>query len=183
MVDDAGGGRDAGRLDLRRHAAGADLRAAAADLDVDEVLRAADDRDPLRPGPARRSVVEGVDVGEEHERVGVDEVGDEGGEPVVVAEADLARGDGVVLVDDGQHAEVEQPLEGAAGVGVVRAPGDVVGGEQHLTDGDVVPGERLGVGGEQGALADRGRGLLGREVAGAGGSGRAGGCRPRWRRS
>ena len=42
-------------------------------------------------------------VGEQHEQVGVDEVGDERGEAVVVAEADLVVGDGVVLVDD-RHA-------------------------------------------------------------------------------
>ena len=60
-------------------------------------------------------------VGEQHEQVGVDQVGDEGGEPVVVAEADLVVGDGVVLVDDGHHAELEQPGERAAGVQVLLA--------------------------------------------------------------
>ena len=39
-------------------------------------------------------------VGEQHQQVGADEVGDEGGDAVVVAEADLVVGDGVVLVDD-----------------------------------------------------------------------------------
>ena len=39
-------------------------------------------------------------VGEQHQQVGADEVGDQGGEAVVVAEADLVVGDGVVLVDD-----------------------------------------------------------------------------------
>ena len=38
-------------------------------------------------------------------RSAADEVGDEGGEAVVVAEADLVVGDGVVLVDDRHHAE------------------------------------------------------------------------------
>ena len=42
-------------------------------------------------------------VGEQHQQVGADEVGDEGGDAVVVAEADLVVGDGVVLVDD-RHA-------------------------------------------------------------------------------
>ena len=67
----------------------------------------------------------------------------------------------------GHDAEVEQPLERAAGVGVVGPARDVVGGEQHLADGDVVAAEGVRVGGEQGALADGGRRLLGREVAGA----------------
>src|SRR5207302_9261603 len=47
-------------------------------------------------------------VGEEDENVGVDEVGDEGGQPVIVTEADLVVGHGVVLVDDRYHAEVQQ---------------------------------------------------------------------------
>ena len=63
-----------------------------------------------------RTVVEGVDVGEQHQRVGPDQVRHEGGQPVVVAEADLVRGDGVVLVDDGHHAEVQQPVQGTEGV-------------------------------------------------------------------
>ncbi len=117
-----------------------------------------------RTRPARRRVVEGVDVGEQHERVGVDEMGHEGGEPVVVAEADLARRDGVVLVDDGHDAEVEQPLEGAAGVGVVGPTRHVVGGEQHLPTVMSWP-RRPGVGGEEGALTDGGRRLLRRQVA------------------
>ena len=48
------------------------------------------------------------------------QVRDERGEPVVVAVADLVVGDGVVLVDDRQHAEVEQALQRLAGVQVLR---------------------------------------------------------------
>ena len=40
--------------------------------------------------------------------------GDQRGQPVVVAEPDLVGGDGVVLVDDGDDAEVEQPGQRAA---------------------------------------------------------------------
>ena len=56
------------------------------------------------------------------------QVGDQRREPVVVAEPDLVGGDRVVLVDDRQHAELEQLGEGAVGVAVVRAPGHVVDG-------------------------------------------------------
>ena len=52
---------------------------------------------------------------------------------------------------------------------VVRAAGDVVGGEQHLPDGEPVRRERRLVCRDQGALADAGRGLLGRQVARADG--------------
>ena len=119
-------------------------------------------REPARRG---RPVVEAVDVGEQHEQVGVHEVRDERGEPVVVAEADLVGGHRVVLVDDRDDAELEQPVERALGVAVVRATDDVLGREQHLPDRAAVTREGARVVREQHALADaRGR-LLRGEVA------------------
>ena len=80
-------------------------------------------------------------VGEQHEQVGVEEVGDQRGEAVVVAEADLVVGDGVVLVDDRHHAELEQPAERAPGVEVLLADDEVERGEQHLARDEAVGGE------------------------------------------
>ncbi len=97
----------------------------------------------------------------------MDEVGDEGGEPVVVAEADLVGGDGVVLVDDGDGAHLQELVEGAEGVAVVGAAAGVVGGEEHLADADAVTREGGGVAGDQEPLADAGCGLLAGEVLGA----------------
>ena len=74
-------------------------------------------------------------------------------------------GDRVVLVDHRNDAEVEQPVQGASGVGIVRAAGDVVGGQQDLTDGEVVRCERLAVCRDEGALTDAGGGLLGGQIA------------------
>ena len=91
---------------------------------------------------------------------------DERGQAVVVAEADLIGGDGVVLVDDRHDAEGEQAFKGRLRVAVVRPPDHVVGGEQDLPDGAAVPGEGGRVGLHQQRLADRSRGLLGGEVAG-----------------
>ncbi len=165
---DARGGGDSGRLDLGDHAAGADAGLArAADLDVREILRALDLRYPRGARPARVAVVDAVDVREEDQKVGVDEVGDEGGEPVVVAEADLVRGDRVVLVDDREGAHREELVEGAGGVAVVGAAAHVVGGEQDLADADAVAGEGGGVAGDEEALAHAGGGLLAGEVLGA----------------
>ncbi len=113
------------------------------------------------------TVVEAVDVGEEDEEVRADEVGDERGEPVVVAEADLVRGDGVVLVDDGEGAHGQQLVQGPVRVAVVGAPAGVVGGEQHLADAQAVPREGGGVTGDEEALADAGGGLLAGQVLGA----------------
>ena len=81
-------------------------------------------------------------VGEHHEQVGVDEVGDERGEPVVVAEADLVVGDGVVLVHDRHHAEVEQAGQRLAGVQVLLAVHEVERREQHLAADELVPRRR-----------------------------------------
>ena len=89
---DAGAGGDPGRLDLGVHAAGAEPgRAGAADADPVEVGRRGDVGDQGAARQRRVGVVEAVDVGEQHQQVGVHEVGDQRGQPVVVAEADLGR--------------------------------------------------------------------------------------------
>ena len=94
----------------------------------------------LRAALARVVVVDAVDVGQQHQHVGAHQMRDERGEPVVVAEADLVGGDRVVLVDDRDDAERQQPVERALRVAVVRAAYDVVGGQQHLPDGAAVAG-------------------------------------------
>ena len=80
-------------------------------------------------------------VGEEHEQVGGEQVGDERGQAVVVAEADLVVGDGVVLVDHRHHAEVEEAPEGGPGVEVLLADREVEGREEHLAAHQPVGGE------------------------------------------
>ena len=131
---------------------------------------------------ARVGVVQPVDVGEQHQQVGVDQVRDQRGQPVVVAEPDLGGRHRVVLVDDREHAELEELGEGLVGVAVVRAPGHVVDGEQHLAGHDAVPRQLLGVAVHQQPLADRRRGLLGRERPGPALQAAAAPARPRWHR-
>ncbi len=89
---------------------------------------------------------------------------DEGGEPVVVAEAQFDGRDGVVLVDHRDRPERTQPVEGALRVAMLNAPADVVGGEQHLAHGAVVAGEGGAPGVSEGELPDAGRSLLRREI-------------------
>ena len=157
--------RDECGLDLGGHAARADAVAAGrAERDRREVGLAVDGVDQLGGPGARVAVVHAVDVGQQDQRVGPRDVRDEGREPVVVAEADLLGGDRVVLVDDRQHAERQQPVDRLLGVPVVAAPREVVGGEQHLADGDPVRGEGVGVGLHQPQLPDARRGLRRREV-------------------
>ena len=73
-----------------------------------------------------------VDVGQQDQQAGVEQDRHLGGEEVVVAEADLVGGRGVVLVDHRHHAPLDQPAQGLARVQVVGAGGDVGGREQHL---------------------------------------------------
>src|SRR5690606_114292 len=90
--------------------------------------------------------------------------GDEGGGPVVAAEAELGGGHGVVFVDDRDDAERERPRQGAVRVAVVVAADEVLGGEEHLAHAPAVLGEGLGVPRHEDALAHRGGRLRGGEV-------------------
>ena len=103
-------------------------------------------------------------VGEQHQQVGGDEVRHQRGEPVVVAVADLVVGDGVVLVDDRHHAEVEQAPHRLARVQVLRAHAEVVRGEQHLAGEEPVGAEDRAEALHQAGLTDRGDGLQGADV-------------------
>src|SRR5262249_57588000 len=112
------------------HAAGAG--GGAGEVEGGEVRPALHPPDAAGTGLARVDVVEPVNVGEQDQRAGPDDVGDERREPVIVAEPDLVGGDRVVLVDHRQYAQFEQAAKGALGVAVVRAPHQVVGGKQDL---------------------------------------------------
>ena len=138
---------------------------AAAEPDALQVGLAAHLGDPLGRAAARVTVVHAVHVGEQDERFRVRDVGDERGQPVVVAEPDLVGGDRVVLVDHREHTKLEQPVQGALGVAVVGPAHQVIRAEQDLTGADAVLGEGRGVPGDEQALADAGRGLLGGQVA------------------
>ena len=82
------------------------------------------------------AVIEAIDDAEQHQQRRLEQVRDQGGEVVVVAEADLGHADGVVLVDDRQAAPLEQRDDGVAGVEVARPAVEVAGGQQNLGGGD-----------------------------------------------
>ena len=114
---DAGRRRDRRRLHLGHHAAGADaaLRRPSPTSTPSRSCGPRDHADPPGAGAARRPVVERVDVGQQHERVGVHQVRDQGGQAVVVAEPDLVGGHGVVLVDDRARRRARAAGPGCAG--------------------------------------------------------------------
>ena len=71
-------------------------------------------------------------VGQNHQRVGFDQIGNQGAQRVVVAKLDLVVDHGVVLVDHRHHAEFEQGQQRGAGVQVALAVSQVSVREQHL---------------------------------------------------
>ena len=99
-------------------------------------------------------------VGEQDERVGDDDVGDERGQTVVVAEPDLVGREGIVFVDDRHRAQVEQAVERTAHVAVLLWGDRVGNGDEDLSDTQPVPCESGLVLGHQQALADGGARLL-----------------------
>ena len=112
----------------------------------------------------RRSRIQAVNVRQQHERVGLDHLGDERSKSIIVAETQLAGGHRVVLVEDWHDAEAEEPREGRAHVRVVVAAHHVVRGQQHLGGVEVMRLEGGGPPRHQESLAHRGGGLHARQV-------------------
>ena len=106
-------------------------------------------------------------VGEDDQRIGLDQVGHQRAQGVVVAELDLVGHHRVVLVDDRHHAEAQQGGQGGARVQIAFAVGQVGVGQQHLRGAEAVRAETAFVDLRQAHLADRGAGLQFVDVGGA----------------
>ena len=165
----AAGGGDPGCGDLGTHSAGAPAAAAARAtpdlLQFGEIAHLVD-----RTGlgvVAGITRIQAIDIGEQHQLLGADRHGHQGGEGVVVAETQLVGGEGVVLVHDRHHAPGQQLFEGAAGVLVAAAGGQVATGEQHLGHGQTADGESVLVESHQAPLAHGGGGLQSHHLAGS----------------
>ncbi len=83
-------------------------------------------------GEPRVVRVEALRVGEDDQHPGADEVGDDRGEAVVVAQLQLVDHHRVVLVHDGDHTDRQHALQSLAGVEVLAAIGQDVSGEEDL---------------------------------------------------
>ena len=80
-------------------------------------------------------VEQSLNLGEDDEQIGVSEHRDLGREPIVVAKAQLFRGDGIVFVDDRQDITGgEEALERVAGVGTTDVAIEIAVGEEKLRD-------------------------------------------------
>ena len=148
-------------------------------VDLDHLL----DERRLRvaPGVGRQ---EARRVGQQDEELRADQVRHQRGQPVVVAEADLLVGHGVVLVDHRHHAEVDEVAQRPAGVQVLRAVDEVERCQQHLPGQRAVRLEAVLPRPHEPVLADGGHGLehgrVRRPLFAAVQRGPAGG---RWRRT
>ena len=107
----------------------------------------------------RRRRIEAIDVGQQHQAVGRYHAGNPGGEPVVVAIADVCGGHRVVLVDDGDCAMREQGVDRAPGIEIAAALLGVAEREQDLGGLHAALAEDVLVGVRERDLADGGRGL------------------------
>lgn len=66
-------------------------------------------------------VIETVDIRHEEKHVGVDHGRGNGGKGVIVTELDFRHGEGIVFVDNGNNANVQQLVERILGVDVTGA--------------------------------------------------------------
>ncbi|KAG0771825.1 hypothetical protein G6F22_016168 [Rhizopus arrhizus] len=147
-------GRAFGRQHLGQHAAGADAAAGAAGHGFQGRVAGLRMRHELGFGVlAGIGVVQAALIGQDDQRVGLDQVGDQCAQRVVVAQPDLVRDDGVVFVDDRHHAQAQQREQRAASVEIAVAIGQVFVGQQDLRGAQAVLGECRFVGLAQAHLA------------------------------
>ena len=109
------------------------------------------------------------DVGEQQQQIGIDEVGDLCRKMIIVADVvrvDLLDGDDVVLVDDRDDAEFDEPDQRVAGVEIADAVSEVRAGEQGLSGHDVVLFEQAVPQRHEATLSDGGEGLPRLDVPG-----------------
>ncbi len=64
---------------------------------------------------ARVAIVQTALVGEDQQQIRLDEIGHQRRQGVVVAKTDFLGGDGVIFIDDGNHAETQQGAQAWCG--------------------------------------------------------------------
>ena len=109
-------------------------------------------------------VIEPVDIAEDHRSVRFHQARDQGAQRVVVAEADLLDGNGVVLVDDGNHVQLQQAQQRIAGMQVRGAVLRIVACQQDAGRQQALARKRLGIAPRQLDGAHGCRSLQGRRI-------------------
>ena len=130
----AGGRDDARRIQLAGHATLTQGRTAIAHITEDRLVQSRDGVNQLGVAQFRIPCVESIHIGQDHQQRGAEQVGDQCGQAIIVAE----RGDefvdrhGVVFVDDRHGFEVEQGAERVPHVQVTGPIIHVVGRQEDL---------------------------------------------------
>jgi len=157
----AGCGGDAGGLELAGHAPFAQPGDRVANQAEHRGVEPGDRVNQRREFIVRVAVVQTVDVREQHQQRGADEVGHHGGQAVVVAKGghQLVDAHRVVFVDDRHGPELEQRADGVADVEIAGAVVQVVGRQQQLGGVPAVGPQAAVVGLDQMALPDGSHGL------------------------
>ena len=108
---------------------------------------------------ARVAVIQTALVGENHQRVGIHQIGHQRAKRVVVAQLDFGGGYGVVFVNHGHDILRQQRLQRAARVQIARAVAQIFVREQDLRGVEPVRGKRVFIGLRDAHLPHRRRGL------------------------
>ena len=89
--------------------------------------------DNLRLRVVGMSIVDTVDIGEQHEGVGIHHLGDQTTELIVIREHQLCDAYRIVLIDDGQHVVFQHHLHAGTLVLILFARLKILLHRQHLT--------------------------------------------------
>lgn len=84
------------------------------------------------------AVEKAIDAGQDDEMFGLYHLGDLGGQPVVVADADFLGRDCVVFVDDRQHVRAQQPVQGILCIEEPTMILEIAQRDEDLRDVDVI---------------------------------------------
>ena len=154
-------------MELGDHTAGAEAGAAILRQRVEVVVHPLHRGDQAGVGVAAGvAVVQAVDVRQQHQQIGGDGGRHRRRQGIVVADDDLIGGDGVVLVEDRQRAQLQQTAEGVVEILLPSAVGNVRRSDKELRHGVVILREQLVVDIHQLALSHGGRRLLGGHIGG-----------------
>ena len=161
LHSDATSGGDAGCRQLRGHAAGAPATTVAGPLfELVQLPGVANIRDRFGIGiNPRIGGIKAVNIREQDQLLRFNSGGHQSRKGVVVAEAQLRRREGIVLVDHRQHPPAQQLPQGARSVLIATAIGQIGAGQQHLSHGIAVAFHRPFIKSHQRALPDGCSGL------------------------
>ena len=90
---------------------------------------------------ARISSIKALLIGQDHQTIGFDQIGDQRPQCVVITKLDFVGHHGVIFVDDRHHTEFEQGFQGCAGIEITLAIRKVVVGQQYLRRLQAMPDE------------------------------------------